>query len=68
VTVFADLDERRGVFCVEGRDHATVQAFSCLRGRRRGGGPAKVVEVSRDMSEAFLKGDARAPAERGDRL
>lgn len=30
VTVFADLDQRRGVFVVEGKDHETVQAFSCF--------------------------------------
>ena len=55
MTVFADLDERRGVFCVEGRDHATVQAFSLFL-ETHGGDPEKVSEVSQDMSEAFLKG------------
>jgi transposase len=25
VSVFADLDEHRGVFCVEGRDHAIIR-------------------------------------------
>jgi len=55
VSVFADLDERRGVFVVEGRDHETVQAFSCFL-EMHGGDPAKVSEVSQDMSEAFLKG------------
>jgi transposase len=55
VSVFADLDERRGVFVVEGRDHETVQAFSCFL-ELHGGDPAKVSEVSQDMSEAFLKG------------
>ena len=55
VSVFADLDQRRGVFCVEGRDHETVQAFSCFL-ETHGGDPARVSEVSQDMSEAFLKG------------
>jgi transposase len=55
VTVFADLDERRGVFCVEGRDHETVQAFSLFL-ETHGGDLGKVREVSQDMSEAFLKG------------
>jgi transposase len=55
VSVFADLDERRGVFCVEGRDHETVQAFSLFLGTH-GGDPARVREVCQDMSEAFLKG------------
>ncbi len=55
VSVFADLDEHRGVFCVEGRDHATVQAFSLFL-ETHGGDPARVSEVCQDMSEAFLKG------------
>jgi transposase len=55
VSVFADLDERRGVFVVEGRDHETVQAFSLFL-ETHGGDPAKISEVSQDMSEAFLKG------------
>jgi len=55
VSVFADLDERRGVFCVEGRDHETVQAFSLFL-ETHGGDPARVSEVCQDMSEAFLKG------------
>ena len=55
VSVFADLDERRGVFVVEGRDHETVQAFSLFL-ETHGGDPGKVSEVSQDMSEAFLKG------------
>lgn len=55
VTVFADLDQRRGVFVVEGKDHETVQAFSCFL-ETHGGDPEQVKEVSQDMSEAFLKG------------
>jgi transposase len=55
VSVFADLDQRRGVFVVEGRDHETVQAFSCFL-ETHGGDPAQVSEVCQDMSEAFLKG------------
>ena len=55
VTVFADLDERRGVFVVEGRDHETVRAFSLFL-ETHGGDPGQVKEVSQDMSEAFLKG------------
>jgi transposase len=55
VSVFADLDERRGVFVVEGRDHETVQAFSLFL-ETHGGDPGQVKEVSQDMSEAFLKG------------
>ena len=55
VSVFADLDQRRGVFCVEGRDHETVQAFSLFL-ETHGGDPGKVAEVCQDMSEPFLKG------------
>ena len=55
VSVFADLDERRGVFVVEGRDHETVQAFSLFL-ETHGGHPGQVSEVCQDMSEAFLKG------------
>jgi transposase len=55
VSVFADLDERRGVFVVEGRDHETVQAFSCFL-ETHGGDRGQVREVCQDMSEAFLKG------------
>src|SRR5450432_3326508 len=55
VSVFADLDERRAVFVVEGRDHETVQAFS-LFFETHGGDPGRVKEVCQDMSEAFLKG------------
>jgi transposase len=55
VSVFADLDERRGGFVVEGRDHETVQAFSCFL-ELHGGDRGQVKEVCQDMSEAFLKG------------
>ena len=55
VSVFADLDERRAVFVVEGRDHETVQAFWCLLGMH-GGDPGQVEEVCQDMSEPVLKG------------
>jgi transposase len=55
VSVFADLDERRGVFVVEGRDHETVSAFSLFL-ETHGGDPEQVSEVCQDMSEAFLKG------------
>jgi transposase len=55
VSVLADLDQRRGVFVVEGRDHETVQAFSCFL-ETHAGERAKVKEVSQDISEALLKG------------
>ena len=55
VSVFADLDQRRSVFVVEGRDHETVQAFSLFL-ETHGGDPGQVSDVCQDMSEAFLKG------------
>jgi transposase len=55
VSVFADLDQRRGVFVVEGKDHQTVQAFSLFL-ETHGGDPGQVSEACQDMSEAFLKG------------
>lgn len=55
VSVFADLDQRRGVFVVEGRDHETLRAFSLFL-ETHGGDPERVEEVCQDMSEAFLKG------------
>ena len=44
VSVFADLDERRGVFVVEGRDHETVQAFSLFL-ETHGGDPGVRVQA-----------------------
>ncbi len=55
VSVFADLDERRAVFAVEGRDQAAVQAFSLFL-ETHGGRAAQVSEVCQDMSEAYLAG------------
>jgi len=55
VTIFADLDQRRGVFAVEGKDAETVEAFALFLSTH-GGDAAQVKEVSQDMSEAFLKG------------
>ena len=55
VSVFADLDERRAVFAVEGRDQETVQAFSLFL-ETHGGRGDQVNEVCQDMSEAYLAG------------
>lgn len=55
VSVFADLDERRAVFAVEGRDQETVQAFSLFL-ETHGGRADQVKEVCQDMSEAYLAG------------
>jgi len=55
VSVFADLDERRAVYVAEGRDQATVQAFSCFL-ETHGGDRENITEVCQDMSEAYLAG------------
>ncbi|MGH2843931.1 MAG: ISL3 family transposase [Solirubrobacteraceae bacterium] len=55
VSVFADLDQRRAVFCCEGRDQQTVQAFSLFL-ETHGGRAGQVKEVCQDMSEAYLAG------------
>ena len=43
------------MFVVDGRDHATVQAFSLFL-ELHGGDPGQVREVCQDISEPFLKG------------
>jgi transposase len=55
VSVFADLDQRRAVFAVEGRDQETVQAFALFL-ETHGGRAGQVSEVCQDMSEAYLAG------------
>jgi transposase len=45
----------RAVFVTEGRDQATIQAFSGFLAAH-GGQAANVEEVCEDMSEAFLTG------------
>ncbi len=55
VSVFAELDQRRAVFAVEGRDQAVVQAFSLFL-ETHGGRAEQVSEVCQDMSEAYLAG------------
>jgi transposase len=55
VSVFADLDQRRAVFAVEGRDQETVQAFSLFL-ETHGGRAEQISEVCQDMSEAYLAG------------
>jgi transposase len=60
--VFADLEERRGVFVVEGPITRRCRRSRCFLGvlvvflDTHGGDPAKVQEVCQDMSEAYLKG------------
>lgn len=55
VTVCCDLDERRAVFVAKGRDQGTVERFAEFLDAHAGdrGG---VIEVSQDMSEAYVTG------------
>jgi transposase len=57
VTLFADLDSKRVLFATEGKDAATVAAFTADLAAH--GGQAEAVrEVCIDMSAAFIKGAA----------
>ena len=55
ITVVHDVEQKRLLFATEGRDHATVQAFT--QDLATHGGCAQAIEhVSMDMSAAYLKG------------
>jgi transposase len=57
VSLFVDLDapKPRVIFATEGRDHTTVERFAADLAAH-GGDPARVRDVSADMSPAFEKG------------
>ena len=55
VTVVHDLDAKRLLFCTEGRDHQTIQAFAEDL-RAHGGEPTAIAHACMDMSAAYLKG------------
>jgi transposase len=55
VSVFCDLDERRAVYVTEGRDASTVKQFAGFLGDH-GGDSKRVIEVSQDMSDAYIAG------------
>jgi transposase len=57
VTVVHDLDAKRLLFCTEGRDHTTIQAFAKDL-LDHGGQPTAVAHACMDMSAAYLKGAA----------
>ena len=57
VTVVHDLDAKRLLFCTEGRDHQTIQAFAEDL-HAHGGEPAAIAHACMDMSAAYLKGSA----------
>lgn len=55
VTVVHDLDAKRLLFCTEGRDHQTIQAFAQDL-QAHGGEPTAITHACMDMSAAYLKG------------
>ena len=59
ISLFFDLDQRRLLFGTEGKDHATVKAFTeDLKAHK--GDPEKVTAACIDMSKAFIKGITEA--------
>ena len=59
ITLFVDIDEARVVFATEGKDAATVVAFTADL-TAHGGDPDQVSEVCIDMIPAFIKGVAES--------
>ena len=59
ITVVHDLDAKRLLFGVEGRDHQTVVDFAADL-KAHGGDPEAVQHVCQDMSAAYAKGVAMA--------
>lgn len=57
VSVFADLDRRRVVYAIEGRDAPVVAGFAAEL-HAHGGDPEQVGEVCQDMSAAYREGVA----------
>ena len=55
LTLVADTNLRRVMFVTEGRDAQAIEAFATDL-RAHNGDPAQVVEVSIDMSQAFING------------
>ncbi len=55
ITLFCDMDERNLLFATEGKDKATVEAFR-EDFEAHNGCPEKVIQVSCDMSPAFISG------------
>jgi len=55
VTLFVDLAKKKTIFVTEGKDSATVKAFSEDFSRHNGSAD-NITDVSCDMSPAFIKG------------
>lgn len=57
ITVFADAETRKVLFCVEGKDAQTIRAFA-EESKLHGLDVKNITDVSQDMSAAFAKGVA----------
>lgn len=55
ITNFVNLNTRRVLFVTEGKDHKTVKAF-VEDFKAHGGIPENIINVTCDMSKAFIKG------------
>lgn len=54
-TFFFDLDAKKLLFGVEGKDNETVKAFVADL-QKHGGAPEQITDAAIDMSKAFIKG------------
>ena len=55
IALFHDMDEKRLLFATEGKDHATVKAFT-EDFKDHNGCPENITSACIDMSKAFIKG------------
>jgi len=55
ITLFVDLLKKRTIFIAKGKDHKTVKSF-VDDVKAHNGDPNKILDVSCDMSPAFIKG------------
>ena len=55
IALFHDMDEKRLLFATEGKDHATVKAFT-KDFKDHNGCPENIISACIDMSKAFIKG------------
>ena len=55
VSLFVDLEKQKTIFATEGKDSATVELFKDDLSKHHGD-PEAIVDVSCDMSPAFIKG------------
>ena len=57
VSLFVDLNKRKTIYVAEGKDNATIKAFS-EDFEKHNGDADRITDVSCDMSPAFIKGVA----------